>query len=74
MPVLEALYTPRTIECKNSYHEPPTLINGYYEFKPDETQFKFWKFLAPQEKSRLLKTYHDTGKCLLCSIDEELQR
>ena len=72
MPVIEALYTQRQITCKNSFHEQPKLTNGYYEFSAEETQFRFWKFLSSPEKSKIMQRYFDEGKCLLCSIDEEL--
>jgi hypothetical protein len=70
---VEILYTAKQINCSSGFHEPPQLINGYYEFKADDSQFKFWKFISPTEKSRIIKDYHENGKCLLCSIDEQLK-
>ncbi len=72
MAKLEALYTTKPILCRNGFHEPPILVNGYYEFSVEERQARFWKFLSPTEKSRMMNEYHETGKCLLCSIDEAL--
>ena len=74
MSKLEALYTPKPIFCKNGFHEPPNLVNGYYEFSVEEKQDRFWKFLSPSQKSRMMNEYHETGKCLLCSIDEAIQQ
>ena len=73
MAKLEALYTAKPIICKNGFHDPPLLVNGYYEFITEEKQTKFWKFLSPIDKSRMMNEYHESGKCLLCSIDEALQ-
>jgi len=74
MAKLEALYTAKPIICKNGFHEPPILVNGYYEFVTEDKQARFWKFLSPTEKSRIMNEYHGSGKCLLCSIDEALQQ
>ncbi len=74
MATLEAQYTTKPIVCRNGFHEPPTLVNGYYEFSLEEKQASFWKFLPPVEKSKMMNEYHETGKCLLCSIDEALQQ
>jgi hypothetical protein len=69
---VEVLCTQKRITCNNAYHEPPQLENGYFEFKADDSQFKFWMFISPQEKAKIMKDYFDNGKCLLCSIDELL--
>ncbi|MFI5421266.1 MAG: hypothetical protein ACHQ1H_09905 [Nitrososphaerales archaeon] len=74
MPTIEALYTSVPLECKSSFHKDPIVTNGYYVFWADDSEFKFWKFLSFVDKSQILKKYFDEGKCLLCSIDEELMR
>jgi len=74
-PVIEVLYTEKPIRCLNEFvHGKPDLKNGYYEFNADVKESEFWKFLSHLNKSRMLSRYFDDGECLLCSIDEELQR
>jgi hypothetical protein len=59
------------VQCYNSSkHVIPTGWYGSREFKLDDDQTSFFNSLSNEERSIMWKNHFDTGKCLLCSIDE----
>ncbi|MDA4131130.1 MAG: hypothetical protein OK457_10205 [Thaumarchaeota archaeon] len=63
------------VECANEgKHGIPTGWYASREFKMNDQETSFWSTLTKDEQIKLWNTHFDTGRCLLCLIDERGSR
>jgi hypothetical protein len=63
-----------TIKCKDTQHHRITGSFGFKDFDGTSEESAFWSKATEEQKQELKKKHVDTGVCLLCMIDDLLQK